>query len=69
MEAQPDLKTETRTRTVGTRYLRILHFNDVYELDDHLPKFIEGLNCYRQTLDPNYQKPLTVFSGDIFSPT
>ena len=29
-------------------FIRILHFNDVYELDENLPKFIAGLESYRK---------------------
>jgi len=36
-------------------YVRILHFNDVYELDENLPKFIEGLRSYRKKSDDKFQ--------------
>ncbi len=44
--------------------LRILHFNDVYELEDETAKMVEGLRAQRQE-GPS----ITVFSGDVFSPT
>lgn len=53
-----------------TRHLKILHFNDVYNLEEHDKEPVGGGARYITALNElRDEDTLVLFSGDIFSPS
>jgi 5'-nucleotidase len=74
------LTAETKEGKSGANKLRILHFNDVYNVDPTAKgnvcggaaRFVHLVNSYQkggENYDESYGSPLVFFSGDAFNPS
>lgn len=56
---------ESNSEAKSTRVLKILHFNDVYNIHKHASRFVTAMQ-EEGCLDDD---KLVLFSGDLFSPS
>jgi 5'-nucleotidase len=54
----------------GERSFVLLHFNDVYEIEEGLHEPVAGAARFKTAIDTfGGNNPLVLFSGDVFSPS
>lgn len=54
----------------GEEIIRVIHFNDVYDIDPGEKDPIGGVARFKTAVDAHRNdKTLTLFSGDVFSPS
>ncbi len=55
---------------LGSKQLTILHFNDVYNIEERKAEPVGGVARFKTALDSFKElEPLILFSGDLFEPS